>query len=197
MKLELTPQRLKANKENSKLGSQAWVAKCNANYESNPSYCTNCKEKLPRLKKNNKFCSRNCSATFNNTIKPKRIKKIKKTKECAYCKMPTTRIFCSIKCSAEGRRKYKSVNEANEIKRIRRNEVSANYRAKLRNQTPENADRKSIREFYANCPKGYEVDHIIPISKGGLHILENLQYLSISENRKKSNKLVGPQGFEP
>ena len=34
-----------------------------------------------------------------------------------------------------------------------------------------------------------EVDHIIPISKNGMHTLSNLQYLTIRENRQKSNKL--------
>ena len=64
------------------------------------------------------------------------------------------------------------------------------YQAKLKNQTPADIDKKAIQIFYLNCPEGYEVDHIIPISKGGLHSLDNLQYLTISENRKKSNKLL-------
>lgn len=53
------------------------------------------------------------------------------------------------------------------------------------------ADLKAIKEFYKNCPVGYEVDHIIPLqgkNVSGLHILENLQYLTKSENRKKWNK---------
>jgi 5-methylcytosine-specific restriction endonuclease McrA len=62
--------------------------------------------------------------------------------------------------------------------------------AKRKNQTPDNVDIKALQQFYLNCPNGYEVDHIIPISKGGLHTLENLQYLTISENRRKSNKVL-------
>ena len=50
-------------------------------------------------------------------------------------------------------------------------------------------EKKLIGKFYKNCPEGYEVDHIIPISKGGLHQLSNLQYLTKEENRKKSAKL--------
>ena len=30
----------------------------------------------------------------------------------------------------------------------------------------------------------------IPISKGGLHTLSNLQYLTVTENRRKSNKII-------
>ena len=66
----------------------------------------------------------------------------------------------------------------------------APYMAKRKNQTPSNVDIQALQNFYLNCPIGYEVDHIVPISKGGLHCLSNLQYLTISENRRKSNKLL-------
>ena len=35
----------------------------------------------------------------------------------------------------------------------------------------------------------WELDHIIPLSKGGLHCVNNLQILSRLENRQKSNKI--------
>lgn len=76
-----------------------------------------------------------------------------------------------------------------EVKIARRREAYNRYRAKLINQTPPGEDRKALQEFYLNCPEGYEVDHIIPISKGGPHTLSNLQYLTKSDNRKKSNKI--------
>jgi hypothetical protein len=68
--------------------------------------------------------------------------------------------------------------------------VAKRKAAKL-NQTPKWADLKGIQKFYENCPEGHEVDHIIPLqgkNVRGLHVLENLQYLPIFENRKKSNK---------
>lgn len=61
--------------------------------------------------------------------------------------------------------------------------------AKL-NRTPLWADLTVIKEFYKNCPKGYEVDHIVPLQGklvSGLHVLENLQYLPSSANRSKGN----------
>ncbi len=50
-------------------------------------------------------------------------------------------------------------------------------------------EKKLIGRFYLNCPEGYEIDHIIPLSKGGKHILSNLQYLTKEENRYKCAKI--------
>jgi len=65
----------------------------------------------------------------------------------------------------------------------------ARYRAKKLKQMPPWADQQKINDIYYNCPEGYEVDHIHPISKGGLHVHYNLQIITISENRRKSAKL--------
>lgn len=70
--------------------------------------------------------------------------------------------------------------------------ISNKRRAQLIKAIPKWADLEKIKIFYANCPKGYEVDHIIPLINKrvcGLHSLENLQYLTIAENRAKSNRL--------
>lgn len=47
-----------------------------------------------------------------------------------------------------------------------------------------------IREFYKNCPDDMTVDHIVPISRGGTHTIDNLQYLSFRDNCRKSNKIL-------
>ena len=65
------------------------------------------------------------------------------------------------------------------------------YQLRKRQRVPKWADRKAIEEFYKNCPKGYHVDHKIPLSGkyvSGLHCLDNLQYLPAKENLSKGNK---------
>lgn len=55
------------------------------------------------------------------------------------------------------------------------------------------AQKAEIRQIYAPCPAGYEVDHIVPL-KGetarGLHVPWNLQYLTSRQNKSKRNSLV-------
>ena len=56
-----------------------------------------------------------------------------------------------------------------------------------------------IKYIYRNCPDGYHVDHIVPL-KGvdingchvvcGLHVDNNLQYLTAQENLNKHNKFI-------
>jgi len=59
--------------------------------------------------------------------------------------------------------------------------------------TPLWANLEKIKEIYKNCPKGYHVDHVIPLKSKyvcGLHVENNLQYLTAKENIVKSNKII-------
>ena len=69
----------------------------------------------------------------------------------------------------------------------------ANRRARKLQATPSWANMEKIKEIYLNCPKGYHVDHIIPLQGNtvcGLHVENNLQYLKAKENLRKGNNFV-------
>lgn len=71
-----------------------------------------------------------------------------------------------------------------------RNALKAKYLADKSQRTPAWANLLEIVQFYKKCPEGYHVDHIIPLrgkKVSGLHVLENLQYLSAIENMRKNN----------
>jgi len=72
----------------------------------------------------------------------------------------------------------------------------AKYKASKLQRTPPwvgLVEFEEITEFYSNCPKGYHVDHILPLQGklvSGLHCIENLQYLTAEENKSKHNNYV-------
>jgi hypothetical protein len=64
------------------------------------------------------------------------------------------------------------------------------YRARKLQASPKWANLKRIEDIYQACPKGFHVDHVVPL-KGinvcGLHVENNLQYLPACENIRKKN----------
>lgn len=109
-----------------------------------------------------RFCDKSCIASYANSKRKKR----------------------------RGRRRRKGPKKkptAAQLK-ARAKRRAARYRKRKKRQTPKDANLVLIKQIYEHCPKGYEVDHIKPLSKGGLHHEDNLQYLPASINRKKGNK---------
>ena len=92
-------------------------------------------------------------------------------------------------------KKY-SLTKKGKIAAKRRNATRVQrFRETTKNLSEE--EQEAIKLFYVNCPDGYEVDHRIPIAKGGTHTLDNLQYLTREENRRKKDKLMDPLPTKP
>jgi hypothetical protein len=76
-------------------------------------------------------------------------------------------------------------------------EKHARRRARIKNQSPPitNLEKSLCTALYwmsrvlsNSCNEPFHVDHIQPISKGGLHVFDNLQILSAEENLSKHTK---------
>lgn len=80
---------------------------------------------------------------------------------------------------------------SNRKKPWKKNAREAKRRSAKLNATPMWANMNAISEIYEKCPKGYHVDHIVPLQGKavcGLHVENNLQHLLASDNCIKSNK---------
>lgn len=148
------------------------------------SHCTQCLVILNRHQR--KFCSRSCSSIYHNS---KRVYPASSFSTCQKCGTSTntpTAKYCSSACRGISRRRYDE-----EYHRKKNAHRQSRYRAKKLRQIHPGADIVRIKEIYLNCPPGYEVDHIVPLSLGGLHHENNLQYLTMEENRRKGNRWIG------
>ena len=70
------------------------------------------------------------------------------------------------------------------------NAIYTNHKLSRLLRVPTWSDLGKIKEIYKNCPDGYQVDHIIPLkgkTVSGLHVPNNLQYLTPKENMLKKN----------
>lgn len=112
-----------------------------------------------------------------------------KRPDCKECRAPICR---------EGSKKYRErtreerAKYANKWRRAnlkRRAATQAKYRTARKNQRCSCCSDEEILSIYKKCPKGFHVDHIYPVSKGGLHCINNLQILSAEDNRKKGSSI--------
>ena len=121
-----------------------------------------------------------------------RIRKYQKDNEEAVANRLAKYYICNKESIAERMAAYQKENP--EVV----NAISAKWRARKFSQMPKDADLKKIATFYDEAQRQtketgvqHHVDHIIPLSRGGLHHQDNLQVLTAEENLRKSNKLIG------
>jgi len=172
--------------------------------------CLNTKCKKPfttiRLKKNN--CSTKCSkATYQfNKLKKepfyyslnqrknryKNIDLYRNKQKDYYYKNKEHRLNCHKKYRSKNKVKISIQHREYFLKnKYIKYAQNSKRRANLLKAVPKFANIEKIKEIYKNCPKGYHVDHIVPLQGKnvcGLHVEWNLQYLTAAENLSKNNK---------
>lgn len=144
-------------------------------------------------KKQNKYCRE------WRVINAEKVKKhYEKTRDE---KLSNNRVFYSNnkELFAEKRKKWKDDNPGRmsflfQRWRLKNKKIMsahiANYRSIKRQAMPLWADKNKIMDIYKNKPIGMAVDHIVPLrgrTVCGLHVENNLQYLTTEENSRKSN----------
>ena len=153
--------------------------------------CKNCNN--PITSKHAKiFCGSSCAASYNNKGVRRHGEPPNNCLRCGKQTRDSRSKYCSKHCQTRSFVKYHTPEEKDKATKLKNRLANAKYRARLNDNTGEvsNKEKDKIKEFYKNCPDGYEVDHIRPVSKGGPHRIWNLQYLTISENRSKQARLV-------
>jgi hypothetical protein len=146
--------------------------------------CKNCGS--PLNEGQYKYCSRSCAVSVNNLGRARN--KVREKHKCFRCSLLTTnKKYCSNSCRYEGQKK--TDEHKREVARLASRVNFRAYCARLIDAMPSGADPYIIRQIYANCPYGHDVDHIIPLTRGGKHHQDNLQYLTKTDNKKKGRKL--------
>jgi hypothetical protein len=172
-------KKCKLEKENTEFG------KDRRNSDNLTFYCKSCKSEIKKLSYQKGRIKFNTYNRNYHRIHAKEISEKKKKR----------RAELSPEKNRESHRKWAQKNPGMV------NFLASKKRARRRNATPTWLSQDhwiQIKDLYKNCPKGWHVDHIVPLlavnSENehiacGLHVPWNLQLLPASENIKKKNRL--------
>ena len=148
------------------------------------------KTRKEKIKKYQEEYKANNPSFLKDWIKknPKRRSEIQKKSRLAH---PDTKKKWSLLHQEKIRENNKKWKSENPEKRRISQRISVSKRRALKESANACAreDMILLRLIYLNCPEGYQVDHIIPLSKGGEHHPNNLQYLPALINMQKSARL--------
>lgn len=165
--------------------------------------CFNCHKTFGCATKKTEYCSSKCYWAVNK--KPPVVKEsknvIEHTKACEHCgdefkTLSKRQKYCSKSCGVNAWQKIHGRSKRSNSPKAKasRKQAKKNREMLLIQRLPKWADRPAIREFYAACPEGMYVDHIIPLkglNVSGLHVHWNFQYLDRMSNSIKNNNFDG------
>lgn len=161
------------NDPNSKSGLKSACKSCESLYYQ--KNCVKIKERVNKYRENNK-----------DLIKERNQKYYENNKELIVERVRLWRNKNLTKVK-KYEKKYRSTHKEERVAN------TAAYRAAKVKATPKwltDSQKEEIKNIYKNCPKGFHVDHIVPINGDevcGLHVPWNLQYLPDIINETKGN----------
>lgn len=160
-----------------------------------PGYYEDNKKKLQAQERARYLANREKRIAQTKAWKEANPEKAKEYDRQCYQRNRAERIRKATELNAANRPRANEIHRKSQKKhQSRHNASTALYRAlKLQASPPwlTKEHKRQIALFYARCPKGYHVDHKVPLqgeNVSGLHVLWNLQYLPAIENLKKSNR---------
>lgn len=184
-----------------------WLISVNKNYKK----CSRCKKKFPATKEffykggckfglraECKACGNIYYKQYRKDNRDKNIKRHKEwhTKNAVHVKKYNKQYHEINREKRNENSRQRHIKKSEQEKQYRRNnrdKLLANalrYKIRKLNQMPPEADMELIQFYYtvATTLADYQVDHIKPLYKGGLHHQDNLQLLNSSLNQQKRSK---------
>ena len=131
-------------------------------YNANPKLCATCNQKIAYEVRHNKFCSRSCSATFNNQGVRRHGDPDSKMRQCLKCGSDTpNKKFCSLSCAS----RFNNVGcSRNGIKRVAKPCLGC----KKLTFSKKYCNQQSQQDFkWEEKKREIEIARVVPVGKSG------------------------------